>query len=60
MILLISLVGNLCQTNGQITLKHEHNRLLTSIVLNDDERRLVACAWRAIGQSNRASGHAIA
>ena len=28
-------------------LKHEHNRLLTSIVLNDDERRLVAHAHGA-------------
>ena len=28
-------------------LKHEHNRLLTSIVLNDDERRLVARAHGA-------------
>ena len=28
-------------------MKHEHNRLLTSIVLNDDERRLVARAYSA-------------
>ena len=28
-------------------LKHDHNRLLTSIVLNDDERRLVARAHSA-------------
>lgn len=28
-------------------LKHEHNRLLTSIVLNDDERRMVARAHSA-------------